>query len=548
MSKMNSKNLFAGLLALTVAAFGAEAQAKNKTLYHYVAYEGAFWPKDWPVNTENYSKVRLNSLARVPFDVLVFAPTFGFGSMAANLKSATYPKGQPNSESRWLRSYRNAMPELIKSGIDPISETVKWCRKNKREAVVALPINLLGCHSARPTAKYPAGSWNCYLWPEFKAKNPDCLMDPDGKTPAPHSNDVAVDYSNQKVRDTFTAIAAEIASKYDIDGFMIDFMMSPYIFMSVSQGGEAAPKEREVLTQMMLKLKEACKAASARLGHPVRLMARVPDSMDYSKSIGIDLQAWFDNKVIDEVVFGGQFLLNRINACGDFAAKAGIPFYASFAVSGIYVGNDSGYTGDDERLPRQDADTYRARITDAILCGASGCMYTMAMHHEHGIPQGEIVRFDPEAVRTGNKRYFVSYSNDRFAAGPLRGGRGKLAVQSLLSNHPIDLSKGGVKYNIFVWDDFAALRRAGEKITTTLVIESSIPSGIETIVIFNGKEYKPFKKRAGTQLYDVPVEFVKQGANEVMVKSKGANRRGGKPYLGNISVEVKFNKAKEGGK
>jgi hypothetical protein len=526
-----------------MAVVCADAQAKNKTLFHYVAYEAAFWPKNTQITVDNYSKIYLERLGRVPFDVLVFAPVFGFGSMAANLTSATYPKIQPHVESKWLAGYKNGMPELLKRGGDPITETVKWCKKNKREAVVALPVNLLGSHSSRPSADYPPGSWNCYLWPDFKTQNQDCLMDPDKKTSTPYASKVAVDYTNAKVRDKFTAIAGEIASKYDIDGFMIDFMMNPAIFRSVAQGGEAAPKERELLTQMMLKIKASCKAASARLGHPVRLMARVPDSVDFCKGIGIDLQGWFDTKLLDEVVLAGQFQLNRWNVVGDAAAKAGIPFYASFTVSGIYVGNDSGYVGDDERLPRQSAPTFRARIADAILCGASGCMYTMAMHHEHGINLGEVVRFDPEANKTGNKRYFVSYTNDRFANAPLKGGRDKLSLPSLLSTDPIDLSKGGAKYTIYVWDKLSELKSSGHDVEATLVTEASIPSGIETIVMFNGKEYKPFKKRAGTQLYKVPIEFVKYGANEVSVKSKGANKRGGRANLGNISVEVTFKKA-----
>jgi hypothetical protein len=225
-------------------------------MYHYVAYDAAFWPKSLPVTVDNYTKIHLESIGSIPFDVLVFAPTFGFGYMAANLTSATYPKGQPNAQSRWLQAYRNGMPEMIKRGGDPITETVKWCRKNKKEAVVALPVNMLGVHSSKPTAEYPPGSWNCYLWPDFKTQNADCLMNPDGKTSTPFSNRFSVDYANAKVRDKFTAIAAEIASKYDIDGIMVDFMMNPTLFGTVAQGGEAAPKERELITQMMLKIHE----------------------------------------------------------------------------------------------------------------------------------------------------------------------------------------------------------------------------------------------------------------------------------------------------
>lgn len=365
------------LSALSASAFN------GKTLYHYVAYEAAFWPKDWPATAENYPKVALARLSTLRFDTLVFAPTFGFGSMAAKLTSADFPTVQPAADSKWLASYRNAMPELMKKGVDPLAETVKWCRANKKETVVALPVNLL-IHGQRPSGKTSLGSWHAYLWPSFKSLNPGALMDADGKTATPFGSAVAVDYGNAKVRDAFAAIACEIAGKYDLDGLMVDFMMNPTIFRSVATGGTAEPKEVEALTQMMQKIAAACKGAAARLGHPVTFCARVPDSLAYCKDIGINLSAWLETKLLDAVVLGGPFQLNRWSATGDLVRKAGLPYYASFAASGIYVGNDSGYISDDERLPRQDRATYAARIADALLCKASGCMYSMAMHHELG--------------------------------------------------------------------------------------------------------------------------------------------------------------------
>ena len=79
----------------------------------------------------------------------------------------------------------------------------------------------------------------------------------------------------------------------------------------------------------------------------------------------------------------------------------------------------------------------------------------------------------------------------------------------------------------------------------TLVTEVSIPSGVETVVTFNGKELKPFKKRAGTQLYEIPPKSLRHGANEVTVKAKGKNRRGEVAKLGNVAVELAY--PKEGG-
>ena len=525
------------LLAALLSAPHAHALS-GKTLLHYVAYDVAFWPKSMPVSAENFVKNRLKGLERVPADTLVIAPALGFGSMAANLRTSDPITHQPASDSVWMKNYKNGMAEMLKSDWDTISETSKWCRKNKRGLVVALPVNIQ-THGQRPDSKRSPASWYSYLWPPFKASNPDCLMaGKDGKGPGGTN----VDYGEAKVRDKFTAIASEIATKYDIDGIMVDFMMHPRLFKSVAAGGTASAKEVGQVTEMMTKIKSACAAASARLGHKVEFGARVPDSVGYCAAVGIGLQAWFDSKLLDFVVLAGPFQLNRWDVTGALAAKAGVPYYASFCASGIYVGNDSGYVGDDERCPRHSKEAIRARIADAMLCKAAGCMYSLGMHHEHSLSTGHVVPFDEKEIRARDKRYFVSPTNDRAAGGYLKEYSKFRALPSLLSGSPIDLAGGMAKQTICVWDDLAALGKEGVVPKVTLITEVSIPSGVETVVTFNGKELKPFKKRAGTQLYELLPSLVRFGANEVTVKTKGKNRRGQTAKFGNVAVEVAYPK------
>ena len=384
---MKSLKTTCAALLLAGAPFLPSWALSGKTFFHYVAYDVAFWPKAMPVSAANYPKLRLDSLAKLPVDTIVFAPALAFGSMAANLRNSAPIVHQPAADSVWMKNYKNGMGEMLKGNWDTISETVKWCRAKKKEAVVALPVNLM-THGSKPDAKRSPGSWYSYLWSPFKAENPACMMaGADGKG----AGGINVEYSEAKVRDKFAAIAIEIAGKYDIDGIMVDFMMNPVLFRSVAAGGTAAPKETEQVTQMIAKIADACKAVTARLGHKVAFGVRVPDSVGYCQAIGIGLQSWFDSKILDFVVLGGGFQLNRWSVTGDLAAKAGVPYYVSFCTSGIYVGNDSGYTGDDERIPRQSKPAFSARIADAILCKASGCMYSMGMHHEHSIPASPIV-------------------------------------------------------------------------------------------------------------------------------------------------------------
>lgn len=530
--------------SLTASAFS------GKTLYHYTAYHAAFWPKhnNWAATAENYRKVALDNLTGVPFDTLVVEPVFGFGSLAALLTSADYPTHQPGADSRWLRNYSNAMPALAKAGVDPLGETVKWCRQNKREVVVSLPVNPRIHGYEKPSAKKPIGAWGNYLWPSFKTKNPDATMCPDDTSNVAFGSRYDVDYGNAKVRDKFTANAKEILGKYDLDGFLVDFMRHPMLFRTVAEGGKAEAKDLAALTQMMQGIGSACKAAAARLGHPVTFGVRVPDSVGYCKDVGIDLQGWLDAKLLDAVVLGGPFQLNRWNVTGDLVRKAGIPYYASFTASGIYVGNDSGYADDDERLPRQSKPTFSARIADAALCKASGCMYTMALHFERGIRHGEIAPFGAKTAAQNDKNYFVNYTNEGEAGRYLKDGAKYCTLETLKSSAPVPLGKGAVKRTVYVWEDAATLKATGpEAPKAILVTEVSIPSGVETVVTLNGKEYSPYKKKAGTQWYEVPLAAVHHGANEVSVKSKGKNRRNEIAKVGNFAILIRHPK-KEGAK
>ena len=167
-------------------------------------------------------------------------------------------------------------------------------------------------------------------------------------------------------------------------------------------------------------------------------------------------------------------------------------------------------------------------------------MYTFGMHHQHSIPAAAIAPFDAAANRLADKRYFVSYTNDRAARNYLKDDAKFHGLPSLISSAPVDLSGGLTKQKVEVWDDVAALKKGGADAKATLITEASLPSGVDTVVTFNGKELKPFKKRAGTQLYDVPTTLVKYGANEVTLKTKGKNRRGQTAKLGNVAVEMSF--------
>ena len=563
--KLKTTLSVAVLVLVTMSAFAeyeadckAAAKRKRNVMYYELGYNPCLWPKNKPFSAAAFRSVAcandsLDAYAhtKVNIDSFVYVPIGGFALLSAKIPGVDTPSVQPNKNTRYLSGVRNAMPEFLKANTDPLAEVCKWARENKKEMICCLPINNISHDDG--DEKAGPGMWNNYFASPWKKKNATSLMgDKSGSNKAkaeyakretpPFCHKWAVDYSKTEVRAKFIEMATGIVGKYDIDGLMIDFTFAPYIFRSVAWGEVASAKEMADLTDMLTKIRAACKAASAKKGHAIMLVIRVPDSIGYCKDIGIDLNAWAEAKLFDIIVAGGNFELNPPSVMGDFAKKAGVPYYQSCGVSYIFTGNDSGYPDDDERpgLIRQGPHCFRGRAMNAYKGGASGIMYWNPTRW-HRFPLRSLAP-GPDEMKYENKRYCVTYQYQGDMRHALKDGEKHCTLPQLFSGSPKDLGKGALKYPINVWDDLPALKKEGKKVPIVrLTTEVSLPSGTEVSVQLNGKVLKLRKKRAGSQVFDVPYEVAKYGANEVIVKATGKNKRGQMPKLGNIAIDVIFN-------
>ncbi len=526
----------------------AAANRKRAVMFYETGIEVCFWPKSVPYSPANFINRRLGPLAKTKanVDTIVYAPLGGFAYLTAKIPSVDVPQVQPVG-STWMRNNVNRMPDFVKAGTDPLKEAVKWAHSVKKEFFVALPINSIDNAGSYNLEKPPPPYLHDnYLFSPWKLKHLSSLMggkaakvpgDAKGTNP-PHSHWSAVDYGLAEVRTKYTAMCKEIADGYDVDGILVDFMKNPWIFKSVAWGGNANAKELQQLTEMMTGIKAAVRAAAQKKNKPILLVVRVPDSLQYCKAIGIDLQVWIDQKIPDIFVFGGGFRLNPSSTCGAMLAKSGIPFYASLGSSGIYVGNDSGYANDDEVIPRHSRECFRAQVMEAAKGGAAGVLYEEPPHW---------IRFNPnniagsaESELLENKRYFTTYKHGGQANTALKDGAKLRTLPHLVSSSPIELKKGSAKVDIDVWDDFAALKKKGVEPKANLITEAMIPSGMDIEVTVNGRKVKLIRKKAGHQIYEISPGTLKTGRNEVSVKQTGRNKRGLTAKLGNVCVEVIF--------
>lgn len=553
--------LFCLTAAVAVSVLSAaDVNRKRDVIFYHFDYLPVLWPASFPYspnaithgfphrNHKMYGLPEKSLRGPVKPDTYVYVPMSNFAALSAVVPSNEPQLLQPVGSS-WLRGHKNAMPEIMKQGKanDPVSAMSAWARKNNKELFIGLCVNDSifqgGYYPPKPPTVEKA-NFNIYnyLFNPFKAKHLDWLMGSQSDTPPlkglSHNHPryagwCLVDYQQPEVRARFTAIAQEIIAGYDIDGVMIDFCRQPCLFRNVAWGGTASAAQCLLITEMLGEISAAAKAKGCLVA------VRIPNSLSACKAAGMDVQAWFTQKFAD-LLFIGDRELNRWSEATEIAKKCGVPFYASIRHGHIYARNDEGGREDDQRLRRHTSEVIRARVTEARLAGAKGILYTAGRQgwHSSWVDYMSPWHFQPEQekIRLENKRYFVNYLSP--AGNFVRGMR--RSIQSLVTFSPREI-KGSAKYDIYVWDDFETLKKEGinPKCYLTTIIEQ--PSGWIIDVSINGKTLKVIKKRAGSQIYEIPSGLTKFGKNEIFLSVKGSNRHGLVPRIGNIGIDVLFN-------
>ena len=557
-----NKILFCLTAAVAASAlFAADVNRKRDVIFYHYDVAPAFWPKSLPYSPDaiikgfenpkrNWDGLPLKAMSGdVKPDTFVYVPMPNFANLSAMVPSNEPQDKQPTGSS-WLAGVKNAIPEIKKQGKskDPVSAMSEWARKNKKELLIGLCVNenflQTGYNPPKPPPPFLADN---YLFNPFKAKHLDWLMGSQKDTPPlkgltgnypPYASWCLVDYEQAEVRAKFAAIATEIINGYDIDGVLIDFCRQPRLFRSVAWGGTASANQCLMITEMLGKISAAAKAKGCLVA------VRVPDSLKVCKDAGMDVAAWFAQKFADLLFVGGTCELNRWSAASEMAQKCGVPFYASIDQARIYATNDEGGREDDQRMPRQVQEVYRARVTEARLAGSKGIMYSSGREEWWdswwNYTDPKLFQPEQEKIRLQNKRYFVNY---RTRTGEFVKDMRKYSPvqsQALITFGPREI-KGTAKYEVYVWDDFDTLKkeRIVPKCYLTTIIE--IPSGWTVDVNINGKPLKVIKKRAGSQIYQIPANVTQFGKNEIVLSVKGSNRRGLVPRIGNMGIDVVFN-------
>jgi hypothetical protein len=193
----------------------------------------------------------------------------------------------------WLN--RN-LHSLIESCGGPLTEIVHQFHEAGIEVLPSLRMN-----SHYETA-YDSPSYG-----RFRRDHPDWLIgQPHEYIPRPtleHAIARGVDYKFPGVRAHMQKIVFELIERFDVDGIELDYFRHPAFFRT-----EEACANRYLMTDFIRTIRQRLDKVGEQRGRHLCLLVRVPPTLYDSRRIGLDVEAWITEGLVDVVAAGGGFM------------------------------------------------------------------------------------------------------------------------------------------------------------------------------------------------------------------------------------------------
>jgi len=277
--------------------------------------------------------------------------------------------------------------ELIeKYGKDPLTYVIECCRQNDIEIFWSMRMN--DTHDSGPQYAGVISKW--------KKDHPELLMAPE-RTNFPYGCGrwSAVDYGQPEVREKVFRIIKDVVTRYDVDGVELDFLRHPVLFKPQMTGDPVTQEHCDMLTGLVKRVRKMTDEVAEKRGKPVLIAVRIPDSVAYSKALGIDIEAWLDQDLVDIIIGGGYFHLEPWENLAALGKKHHVPVYACLSNSRLPL--DGANAGPDM------LGLWRGEALRAWEAGVDG-IYTFNLWHSKNDSLFRELG-DPELLRTLPHRY-----------------------------------------------------------------------------------------------------------------------------------------------
>lgn len=323
---------------------------------------------------------------------------------------------------------RNLAPALLAAGTDPLHVMAEFGRQQGIEVFWSFRLN--DTHDGSSADYGPI----MFRANRLKREHPEWLIGSPTQRPK-HGAWSAVDFTRPEIRELAYRFVEEVCRNYDVDGVEIDFFRHPVFFKRAAQTGtECNDEERQLMTDLMRRIRDMSEREGMRRGRPILMAARVPDSVEYCRAIGLDLKRWLGSGLLDLLVTGGYFRLNETSYSVALGREYGVKVYPSL--------DESRVRDPEARKLRSSTAAYRGRALEARNAGADGVYLFNAFN-----PNDPIWREvgSPALLAAADQDYFASVLGQGAAAGGAYPHDGFIRIPRLNPASPIVLRPGATE-------------------------------------------------------------------------------------------------------
>ncbi len=460
-----------------------------------------YFPGDAELTTESFLAQRTTALAGKHVDAIAYCTiSSGFSHFTHDTKVGTVLTRQ-SADYGILPDRRNVSQEMIDAGTDCLQAVTDYAHENAMEVFWSMRMN--DTHDTAHTPEKPY-----LLYPPLKVDHPDWLVGDHVKRTR-IGRWSSVDYARQEIRDLAFGYIEEVCQNYDVDGVELDYFRHLCYFASVANGGKASDEEREMMTGLMRRIREMTEEEGLKRGRPILVTVRVPDSVEYCREMGFDIETWLEDGLVDILHTTCYFRLNPWDYSVDLGHRYDVPVYPCIS--------DSRVRGE-TRFKRGSIESYRGRAMNAWAAGADG-IHLFNYFNPNGPVFAEIG--DPATMATLNKLYFVT-CRDGNPDSFLAGGSAYRTVPLLTPNYPMSIAPDKpLEITLPIGEDF------GEGAVATLHLEMPTVTRPEQLTVaLNGHALSESTVADGWIDFPLDPEWVERGANQVSIAIEAAELPG----------------------
>lgn len=271
---------------------------------------------------QKFLDVRHTPLIGTHVDSIHYCTTQSFNHFTHNTAVAEIFKAKSGSFAG------NNLHTFLEQGTDGLRMSSSFARKHGLESIWTLRMNDI--HDA----------WTPAFLSEWKKQDATRVM-----SSLAESKDFRdrrrlwslVDFEHPDVEPRLVQIIQEVLRNYDVDGVELDFMRAPFYFRSTYAGRPATAAQIDVLSHLTRSIRHMLLKESERKGKPFLLKARVPTTIELCRKIGIDIEAWLQEGLVDVLGLGGGYITFDVpvKQLIQLGHKHGVLVYPCLSQSGL---------------------------------------------------------------------------------------------------------------------------------------------------------------------------------------------------------------------